>query len=244
MAMTAAIASAMSTTPTMVESLARKTSPGRKSTMPRSTYNPSSKTCARIRRARLGRGMPSGVGSGGSGAGGGGGGGGASGSGSASVTGSGVCGANGAIDAEGGGGGGGGGGETGGGGGGTASDPAGVTFELDSAIFFRRFCVRADSSARQRQGRSRRTGKGRDQLLLLNRHDVFRGSISGPSAVALGHNASVAAMMATASSSVGAGLICWLTAARFRACDAAALRALLTTCAGRQPASGVSRPGR
>jgi hypothetical protein len=57
--------------------------------------------------------------------------------------------------------------------------------------------------ASQRQGRKRRTGNGRAHDRLLNRHAVLRGSATGPRTLARGHNASVAAMIAAASSSVG-----------------------------------------
>jgi hypothetical protein len=45
------------------------------------------------------------------------------------------------------------------------------------------------------------------QLRLLKRHDVLRGSLTGPRVAALGHSTSVAATIAAASSSVGAGYI-------------------------------------
>ena len=57
--------------------------------------------------------------------------------------------------------------------------------------------------ARHRQGRRRRTGRGRAHDRLLNRHAVLRGSATGPRTLARGHNASVAAMITAASSSVG-----------------------------------------
>ena len=61
----------------------------------------------------------------------------------------------------------------------------------------------ADRLASQRQGRRRRTGSGRAHDRLLNRHAVLRGSATGPSTLARGHSASVAARIAAASSSVG-----------------------------------------
>jgi hypothetical protein len=60
-----------------------------------------------------------------------------------------------------------------------------------------------DRQASQRQGRRRRTGSGRAHDRLLNRHAVLRGSATGPSTLARGHNASLAATIAAASSSVG-----------------------------------------
>ena len=57
----------------------------------------------------------------------------------------------------------------------------------------------------QRQGRKRRIGVGWAQLRLLKRHEVLRGSLTGPRDAAFGHNTSVAATIAAASSSVGAG---------------------------------------
>ena len=63
----------------------------------------------------------------------------------------------------------------------------------------------------QRQGRERRIGVGCAQLRLLKRHEVLRGSLTGPRVAAFGHNTSVAATIAAASSSVGAGDIVMFT---------------------------------
>ncbi len=63
----------------------------------------------------------------------------------------------------------------------------------------------------QRQGRKRRIGVGWAQLRLLKRHEVLRGSLTGPRDAAFGHNTSVAATIAAASSSVGAGDIVMFT---------------------------------
>jgi hypothetical protein len=57
----------------------------------------------------------------------------------------------------------------------------------------------------QRQGRRRRIGSGWAHALPLNFQAVLRGSIAGPNVAARGHNASVAATIATASSLVGVG---------------------------------------
>jgi hypothetical protein len=57
----------------------------------------------------------------------------------------------------------------------------------------------------------RRIGVGWAQLRLLKRHDVLRGSLTGPRVAALGHSTSVAATIAAASSSVGAGDIVMFT---------------------------------
>jgi hypothetical protein len=49
------------------------------------------------------------------------------------------------------------------------------------------------------------------QLRLLKRQEVLRGSLTGPRAAAFGQSASVAATIAAASSSVGAGDIVMFT---------------------------------
>ena len=50
-----------------------------------------------------------------------------------------------------------------------------------------------------------RTGSGRTQLRLLNRQAVLRGVVGAANWTARGHNASAAATIAAASSSVGGG---------------------------------------
>ena len=57
----------------------------------------------------------------------------------------------------------------------------------------------------QRHGRSRRTATGRAHQRPLNRHERSRLGGSAATAVGFGHRTSIAATIATASSSVGAG---------------------------------------
>jgi hypothetical protein len=61
------------------------------------------------------------------------------------------------------------------------------------------------------KGRPRRNTIGGDHQRPLNRHDVRREGVDSIVTTGLGHNASTAAAMATASSSVGVGLISVVT---------------------------------
>ena len=66
----------------------------------------------------------------------------------------------------------------------------------------------SEDATDQRKGRSRRIGSGNDHHRPENRHAPDRApSGAGTTTTGLGHNASVAAMIATTSSSVGTGEI-------------------------------------
>ena len=67
------------------------------------------------------------------------------------------------------------------------------------------WCVGLVEPARQRNGRSRRAGTGRDHQRPLKRHAVLRGGSVSTTTTGFGQSASTPAMIATTSSSVGVG---------------------------------------